>query len=848
MLVVNGGHQYVLFQQRRTEEFANNLELARAVAVTFDAYVQDVLHQELAIGVALASPGPQPDEQANQLFVASAREYPSIRYYGWASPQGRVLASNQPEAMGLDVGDRSYFREIVEGREQAVSDLLTERLTGDPAFVIARGLRDDRGLLKGVVIAVVDPRRLGPTLAMERPRQGAIAVIDRQGMGVYRYPELEWSWEQRAAVAAQPFIAPALAGGESTGAFTSAIDGQSRMAGVTPIRSIGWVAWAGRPEGEVIAPLLRNILTDSLLSLLVAGAASVVAVIAGRNITDPLRRLREQALSLGRGEIHRQAEVARPVELRELAGAFNRMAGEIEAREGALRERTRLAMLGADVGAALTQAGSLGQILQRCAESIVRHTDAAFARIWRLSEGEDVLELQASAGMYTHIDGRRSRIPLNSKVMVAVIAQGRRPHLTNAVIGDPLVTDQEWAKREGIVAFAGHPLIVEGKLVGVMGMFSHKPLTEAALSALASIADEIALGIERQQAEEARARLSAILEATPDFVGIADVEGRVLYLNKAARSMLGISEGEDISSRSVGDNHPRWAASLILEEAFPTAIREGIWSGEAAVLSRGGNDIPISMVIIAHRERNGTVDYLSTISRDISDRKRAEEFRQGYIHTISHDLRNPLTVVLAQGQYLQRAMEKHRRSGVEKQSAEGIVTAAQRMNAMIQDLVDSARLESGQLQLETQPVDLGAFVNELLVRLAPVMEMGRIKVEVQGGLPAVCADPDRLERILVNLLSNALKYSTADREVWFKAEEGEGEVMVRVVDRGSGIASEDLPHLFDRFYQPVGGRRAGGLGLGLYITKMLVEAHGGRIWAESELGKGSDFCFPLPLA
>ncbi len=169
--------------------------------------------------------------------------------------------------------------------------------------------------------------------------------------------------------------------------------------------------------------------------------------------------------------------------------------------EDELKERTHQAALGTEVGAALIRSKDLRSLLQLCAESIVKHLDAAFARIWILNEKDNVLELQASAGMYTHINGPHGRMMVG-KYKIRIIAQEKKPHLTNAVIGDPHISDPEWAKREGMVAFAGHPLIVADKLVGVMGMFSKRPLKETALTALASIADEIALGIEHKKAEE----------------------------------------------------------------------------------------------------------------------------------------------------------------------------------------------------------------------------------------------------------------------------------------------------------------------------------------------------------
>ncbi len=174
-------------------------------------------------------------------------------------------------------------------------------------------------------------------------------------------------------------------------------------------------------------------------------------------------------------------------------------------------EQLRLLRLAAEVGASLTQSEDLGYRLQICAESIVNNLDAAFARIWMLNEPGNVLELKASAGMYTHLDGGHARIPLG-RFKIGMIAQEGKPHLTNSVLGDPRVPEQEWAKREGLVSFAGYPLSVEGRVMGVLGMFSRHPLTPGTLEALASIANEIALGIRQQRAEEELRRVNVQLD------------------------------------------------------------------------------------------------------------------------------------------------------------------------------------------------------------------------------------------------------------------------------------------------------------------------------------------------
>ncbi|MEP0798552.1 PAS domain S-box protein [Funiculus sociatus] len=179
--------------------------------------------------------------------------------------------------------------------------------------------------------------------------------------------------------------------------------------------------------------------------------------------------------------------------------------------EEALLAQLCMEALRANVHLALTQKATLQQSLQLCAETIVRHLDAAFARIWILNSEEDVLELQASAGMYTHIDGPHSRVRVG-EFKIGMIAQKRQPHLSNTVQDDPRISDREWAKREGMVAFAGYPLLVEEKLVGVMAMFFIQPLCEAKQIGLFTVANAIALNIEHKRTTEALSETEAKLQ------------------------------------------------------------------------------------------------------------------------------------------------------------------------------------------------------------------------------------------------------------------------------------------------------------------------------------------------
>lgn len=236
------------------------------------------------------------------------------------------------------------------------------------------------------------------------------------------------------------------------------------------------------------------------------------------------------------------------------------------------------------------------------------------------------------------------------------------------------------------------------------------------------------------------------------------------------------------------------------------------------------------------------------LQAEIAERKRVEQSREEYVSMISHDLRAPLSVIVGHAELLQREMESTNVEGWERRSAEYIVLGGLQMDALIQDMVDSVRLESGHLKLLQTPLTLKPFVEDLRQRFGGIIDPERIQLDIPRDLPQAFADPQRLERILMNLITNAQKYSPPDTKVLIGAERIGQQLQVSVTDTGSGISSDDLPHVFERFFRTKHSTKSEGVGLGLYISKMLVEAHGGQIQVMSELGKGSTFFFTIPLA
>jgi PAS domain S-box-containing protein len=226
-------------------------------------------------------------------------------------------------------------------------------------------------------------------------------------------------------------------------------------------------------------------------------------------------------------------------------------AGECQDPWEAVAQLRNLVSLTREIAHALPRWLRLRDGLGACANVLVHGLDAAFARIWTLNEKENVLELQASAGLYTHLDGPHSRIPVGH-LKIGLIAQECKPQLTNAVIGDPRIDNQEWARREGMIAFCGYPLFVAGRVIGVMALFARHPLTSQALQVLATVADSIAHGINHWRAVEAlrdsQERFDLMIRGTDQGIWDWNILTDEIYMTPRFKEMLGYEEHQFESS------------------------------------------------------------------------------------------------------------------------------------------------------------------------------------------------------------------------------------------------------------------------------------------------------------
>ncbi len=346
---------------------------------------------------------------------------------------------------------------------------------------------------------------------------------------------------------------------------------------------------------------------------------------------------------------------------------------------------------------------------------------------------------------------------------------------------------------------------------------------------------------------DGEAFLESIFAGMVDGLVLYEPDGRVARMNPAARDMLGShADGADVDALLAGGRVTDVEGRPVPRDRLPdvAALRGESVRGVPLGFQRAdGRKAWATVGAAPIRAPDGSIRGAVLTLGDVSRLHDLQEQREDLSRMISHDLRAPLGVILGHAKLLGRRAES---ADALHARAAAILTSAQRMASMLDDLVESALVEAGKLRLNRAPLDVVHLVTEVRGRLPSPLDPERVRVYPVDGIPHVLGDAERLERVVVNLLTNALKYSAPGSEVAVRFASELGTVTIDVEDHGSGIAPEDVPHLFERYFRSSRAFRFEGMGLGLYTAKMLAEAHGGTIEVTSVAGQGSVFRVRLP--
>jgi signal transduction histidine kinase/DNA-binding response OmpR family regulator len=576
-----------------------------------------------------------------------------------------------------------------------------------------------------------------------------------------------------------------------------------------------------------------------------------------------LRRLRE---TLESADCSHSAQHVMPNE--DLERAFReihtltRVTGRKHAEEK-VRQAARELKFRAEVGAALSKPVSTREMLQECAEAIVRRLDAAFARIWTSNCQETMLELQASAGMYTRLNGTYGRIHFGD-LKVGRIASEKKPHLTNDVLTDPRIRNKEWVRSCGMVSFAGYPLVVEKRAVGVMAMFARHPLSDDTLDTLAAVADAVAQGIERKRAEAELRRSEAYLAEAQRLSSIGSFAWRVatdeITWSEQLYRIFEIKIGEPVTLELIRSRvHPEDVSLLeTMKMVHEAGGRVTDFEWHYRLLMPNRSIKYLHAVAHATRDQDDQLEYIAAV-QDVTESKVAEEAlnraRSELVHmarvttlsaltaSIAHEVNQPISAVTTSAgaclRWLNRDQPEVQRA---REAAMRIEEDGKRAAEIIGHLKS---LYKKDVSAQRTMVSVNELVGEMLMLLHSEADRHSVvmRTELAADLPSVSADRVQLQQVLMNLMLNGMEaMSEGGGELKISTGRDARELLVSVSDTGVGIPADKMKEIFNAFVTT----KTEGIGMGLAISSTIIESHGGRLWPTANPGGGATFKFTLP--
>ncbi len=578
-------------------------------------------------------------------------------------------------------------------------------------------------------------------------------------------------------------------------------------------------------------------------------------------------------------DVFRQA-VRRALEQKELLDARRELEEEKrryqEELERQVRERTaelerrniELATLN-EMGMVLSASLDVDATLQALYHQVKRLVEFSTFSMALCSEGEQTLNCA-----FLVDGGEQVRSPAEGvdegEGLSGWVAHTRKPLLVGDLMDAANPPPVEPVGREKAArSWLGVPLLAKDRLVGLLSIQSNRPhaFSDGDRRLLETLAFQAATTLENarlfEEAVTRRQHTEAIIRNMADGVLVLDKQDFIAACNPALQKMLGIEE-EAVVGRSIhdfdGSEHPGLAA--LWEIGKPSAdLEEQLQSGAPA----SDADLPAvatrEVSLAAHLNRivavttsrlrsvSGTPLGFVKVVRDITQEREVERMKSGFISMISHELRTPLFFIKGFVELLLQG--KADDPEVRSEFLSIIRVQTEHLEKLVEDLLDTSRVERGTFTLKQERVPIVDLVRQSVADAKGMASQAQValKVEIEETLPEVNGDFLRLKQVMMNLIGNAIKFSGPGDTVTVRARLQPDAVWVQVEDQGPGIAQKDLAHVFDKFFQVDSSttRSAGGVGLGLYISKQIVERLGGSIWAESEPGQGSRFTFALPL-
>jgi len=424
------------------------------------------------------------------------------------------------------------------------------------------------------------------------------------------------------------------------------------------------------------------------------------------------------------------------------------------------------------------------------------------------------------------------------------------------------ITDINWRLNEltyaaslGLLNSVGLPLVEGKRVIGAIYIFRGYPdmFSGNDRALLSSFANQAAIAVRNArlftQANQERQRLNALLDSAADGILILRADHHIQRANPAFCRLMGLPA--DKINEKLHDEIIVWNSrpqGLTLEAAeaggWPLTANAHLYV-EGDLKRNGQTALPVGITYAPLLSAEGGLLNIIATVRDITRFRQAEEIKSTFISIVSHELKTPVALIKGYVSTLRREDAEWDRAIV-ADSLEVIEEEADHLAELIENLLDASRLQAGGFAIKKCDVNLVELARSVVERQQTQTSAHTIVLDMPENMPVILADDTRLRQVLINLVANAVKYSRGG-EVRISGQALPDQVIICVSDQGPGIAPGDIPHIFDRFYRaPEASRRTKGTGLGLYLARAIIEAHGGRIWVDPRPGEGARVCFSLP--
>lgn len=805
------------------------------------------------------------------------------------------------DASGMEVRKEDKFNVITPGdlkdrrTSREFQSVLTEGyflgpveiINGRPIFSIGEAIKGLDNDFKGAVFAQIDSRVMQNVIAqITSEGQKHAYVVSLEGK-IVAHPDISQVLSQKD-VSNIPIVRSMIKKDIVVDPLTIYKNdlGLEVLGGVVPIMNTEWSVIVEQPASLALEPV-NKITTFSLNALaLVLAIAFFLALLSAYQVVKPLEQLHQASLKFSEGQLDYRINVSTNDEIEDLAHGFNQMAENLKKNITQLTFQNKLLMALRNLDKAALSTLEVKPLSQSAVDLISQVLGYMFGVIALVTpDGKGIQRIAISRTQDEQLRKALDIIPIpfhqqvvdmsvSENLLVRVVKE-RRSFVTDNIrdfqIGIlPADVSAKIQELLNIKRAYAYPLATKDRVLGAIyyGSVSDKlVVSQEEYVIMEEFAHEVARALDnallyqnvksdKEIMAGERNKLAITLSAITDGVVAVDMDRRIIIFNKAAQEITGYKEDQVIGQK-IED-----VIKIVDEEEEITGLTycpirtdsfEGIVYSKRGLKIIGAGQRRAYINLVSGQIKEGGNINLGCILtiHDVTEEKELEQMKLDFVSMAAHELRTPLTAIKGYIHVFSKTFTTPP-SDQQKTYLLRMNIATQRLVALVENLLNVSRIEKGTLTLRLEEIDWVENVKEIAAELldqARDKNQELVVIEPIEPLPKVKADKFRINEVLTNLLSNAVSYTLPGGKikVWFDATPNE--VITHVQDNGPGIPKEALPRLFTMFFRVTGALEQGskGTGLGLYISKSIVELHKGKIWAQSQEGQGSTFSFSIPI-